>query len=133
MASSLTAGVHYKYNDGISEVNNHALNLLNANGISRQQGVDYTLYASKLFTTTARPVLLEAGGRATKASGMVGGIHRWLQLRLLKAMRGVRHGQPRAGARNTKHSLGITGRLAAWYGRKSDWWTIDAAYVVNKH
>ena len=64
---ALTAGVHYKYNDGISEVNNHALNLLNANGISRQQGVDYTLYASKLFTQLPRPVLLEAGGRATKA------------------------------------------------------------------
>ncbi len=35
-------------------------------GLSRKQGVDYTLYASKLFTQLPRPVLLELGGRATE-------------------------------------------------------------------
>ncbi len=68
---ALTAGVHYKYNDGISEVRSEVkkdagADLLGNAGLSRQQGVDYTLYASKLFTQLPRPVLLELGGRATK-------------------------------------------------------------------
>ena len=67
---ALTAGVHYKYNDGISEVNRSrgcgCGVLANVAHIPDQQGVDYTLYASKLFTQLPRPVLLELGGRATE-------------------------------------------------------------------
>ena len=34
--------------------------------IPNHDGVDFTLYASKLFTQLPRPVLLELGGRATE-------------------------------------------------------------------
>src|ERR1035441_7899483 len=47
---ALTAGVHYKYNDGISEVNREVGGLLASHGISRHDGVDYTLSASKRYT-----------------------------------------------------------------------------------
>jgi len=68
---AVTAGVHYKYNDGISEVRSEVqrdagADLLGNAGLSRQQGVDYTFYASKMFTQLPRPVLLELGGRATE-------------------------------------------------------------------
>ena len=57
--------------------------LLGQHGLSREQGVDYTLYASKMFTQLPRPVLLELGGRATEGGlGRLGRIHPQLQRRL---------------------------------------------------
>src|ERR1700690_1734761 len=52
---ALTAGGPYKYNDAINEVRNEVkrdagADLLGNAGLSPKQGVDYTLYASKLFT-----------------------------------------------------------------------------------
>ena len=63
---ALTLGAHYKYNDGISTVNNQTGGAPAANGIKDHDGVDFTLYTSKLFTQLPRPVLVELGGRATK-------------------------------------------------------------------
>jgi hypothetical protein len=135
---ALTAGVHYKYNDGISEVRNEVRNgagadLLGSAGLTGHDGVDFTLYASKLFTQLPRPVLLELGGRGT---------------------RGVWEG---LGGFTSSYSFVFEGNvvvfvtdnlaLAAEYKQQpndyrpigslvraeGDWWTIDAAYVVNKH
>ncbi len=130
---ALTAGVHYKYNDGISEVNTETDGALAKAGIKDHDGVDFTLYASKLFTQLPRPVLLELGGRAT---------------------RGVWNG---LGGFTDNYNFVFEGNvvvfitsklaLAAEYKQQpadykpigdlvrsaSDWWTIDAAYVVNKH
>ena len=130
---ALTAGVHYKYNDGISEVNTEIDGALAKAGIKDHDGVDFTLYASKLFTQLPRPVLLELGGRAT---------------------RGVWNG---LGGFTDNYNFVFEGNvvvfitsklaLAAEYKQQpadykpigdlvrsaSDWWTIDAAYVVNKH
>ena len=79
--------MHYKYNDGISEVRNEvtqgAARLAGPTRPLAQEGVDYTLYASKMFTQLPRPVLLELGGRATEGGlGRLGRIHQQLQLRL---------------------------------------------------
>ena len=56
---ALTAGVHYKYNDGISEVNKEVGGLLASHGISRQQGVD--LHALRLETVHATAAARAAG------------------------------------------------------------------------
>ncbi len=63
---ALTAGAHYKYNDGTQRIDHDLGGALNAAGITGHDAADFTLYASKLFTQLPRPVLLEAGGRATK-------------------------------------------------------------------
>ena len=136
---ALTAGVHYKYNDGITGVRDEVTagaagtDLLGQHGLSREQGVDYTLYASKMFTQLPRPVLLELGGRATEAvwDGLGGFTHSY---------RAVFEGNV---------VVFLTGKLAlaAEYKemprnyqaidnlvkREGDWATLDAAYVVNKH
>jgi len=130
---ALTAGVHYKYNDGISEVNHEVGGALANAGIKNQDGTDFTLYASKLFTQLPRPVLLELGGRATEAvwDGLGGFTDNY---------RVVFEGNV---------VVFLTGNLAlaAEYKQQptdykaignlvrveDDWWTIDAAYVVNKH
>ena len=104
-----------------------------SHGLSRQQGVDYTLYASKLFTQLPRPVLLELGGRATEA--------------VWDGLGGFTHSYSAVFEGNVV--VFVTGKLAlaAEYKeqprnyqpignlvkREGDWATLDAAYVVNKH
>ncbi len=131
---AVTAGVHYKYNDGISEVNNHVGGALaSVANIPNHDGTDFTLYASKLFTQLPRPVLLELGGRATEAvwDGLGG---------FTRSYNFVFEGNV---------VVFVTGNLAlaAEYKQQprdykaignlvrveNDWWTIDAAYVVNNH
>jgi hypothetical protein len=135
---ALTLGAHYKYNDGIGEVRNEVTqgagaDLLGQAGLSRKQGVDYTLYASKLFTQLPRPVLLELGGRATEAvwDGLGGFTHSYsavfegnvvVFLTGNLALAAEYKEQPR--------DYQAIGNLVK---RESDWATLDVAYVVNKH
>ena len=135
---ALTAGVHYKYNDGISEVRSEVAkdagtDLMGNAGLSRQQGVDYTLYASKLFTQLPRPVLLEFGGRATEGvweglGGFTDSYNFVFEGNVVVfvtsnfALAAEYKQQPR--------DYQAIGNLVR---KEGDWWTIDAAYVVNKH
>ena len=135
---AVTAGVHYKYNDGISEVRSEVkrdagADLLGNAGLSRQQGVDYTLYASKLFTQLPRPVLLELGGRATEGvwEGLGG---------FTDSYRVVFDGNVVvfvtgnfALAAEYKEQPRNYQAIGSLVQKEGDWWTLDAAYVVNKH
>jgi hypothetical protein len=135
---ALTAGVHYKYNDGINEVRNEvrqgaAADLLGNAGLSRKQGVDFTLYASKLFTQLPRPVLLEAGGRATKAvwDGLGGFTDSYNFVFEGNAVVFVTDSI--ALAAEYKQQPRDYQAIGSLVRKEGDWWTIDAAYVVNKH
>jgi len=130
---ALTAGVHYKYNDGISEVNNEVGGLLASHGISRQQGVDYTLYASKMFTQLPRPVLLELGGRATEGvweglGGFTDSYNFVFEGNVVVFVTGNF-----ALATEYKQQPRDYQAIGSLVRKEGDWWTIDAAYVVNKH
>jgi len=130
---ALTAGVHYKYNDGISEVNSEAGGALAAAGISHRDGVDYTLYASKLFTQLPRPVLLELGGRATTAvwDGLGGFTSSYNFVFEGNAVVFVTSSIALAAEyKQQPRDYQAIGNLVR---KEGDWWTIDAAYVVNKH
>jgi hypothetical protein len=131
---AVTAGVHYKYNDGISEVNREVGGALaNVAHIPNHDGVDYTLYASKLFTQLPRPVLLELGGRATEG--------------VWEGLGGFTDSYNFVFEGNVVVFVTSNIALAAEYKqqprdytaigdvvrKEGDWWTIDAAYVVNKH
>jgi hypothetical protein len=130
---ALTVGAHYKHNDGLGEIDDELGGALSKNGLTHHDGVDSTLYASKLITQLPRPVLLELGGRVT--SGVWNGL----------------------GGFTSKYSFLFEGNvvvfvtsklaLAAEYREQpdeykpvgnlvrseGDWWTLDAAYVVNNH
>jgi hypothetical protein len=76
---AVTAGVHYKYNDTFNDLDQQltrklGVGLKDLTGLSANNGADFTLYASKLFTQLGRPVLLELGGRATRGAqlGLLG-------------------------------------------------------------
>ena len=130
---ALTAGAHYKYNDGINEVNDEVGGLLASHGISRQQGVDFTLYASKLFTQLPRPVLLELGGRATKGvwEGLGGFTDSYSYLFEGNVVVFVTGNF--ALAAEYKQQPSDYQAIGSLVRKAGDWWTIDAAYVVNKH
>ena len=135
---ALTAGVHYKYNDGINKVRNEVkrdagADLLGNAGLSRQQGVDYTLYASKLFAQLPRPVLLELGGRATEGvwDGLGGFTHRYnfvFEGNVVVFVTGNL-----ALAAEYKQQPRDYQPIGSLVQKEGDWWTIDAAYVVNPH
>jgi len=130
---ALTLGVHYKYNDGISEVNNQVFGLLASHGITRNHGVDYTLYATKMFTQLPVPVLLDLGGRATEG--------------VWEGLGGFTESYNFEFEGNIAVFLSHSWALAAEYKQQpadyrpigtlvqkaDDWLTLDAVYIVNKH
>jgi len=130
---ALTAGAHYKYNEGITTIDNELGGALHGIGIKYRQGADFTLYASKLITQLPRPVLIEAGGRATKAvwNGLAGFTDSYSFLFEGNVVVFVTSNLALAAEyRQQPNEYKPIGNLVRSEG---DWWTIDAAYVVNKH
>jgi hypothetical protein len=131
---ALTVGVHYKYNDGISEVNKEVGGALTSVAhIPNHDGTDFTLYASKLFTQLPRPVLLELGGRATEAvwDGLGGFTDEYNFVAEGNVVVFVTDNL--ALAAEYKQQPRDYTAIGDVVRKEGDWWTIDAAYVVNNH
>jgi hypothetical protein len=130
---ALTAGVHYKYNDSIRDIDKAVGGALTAHGISGDNGADFTLYASKLVTQLPRPVLFEVGGRATRAvwdglGGFTSGYNFVAEANVVVFVTGNFALAAEYKQQPTDYkAIGNLVRL------EDDWWTLDAAYVVNKH
>ena len=71
---ALTLGVHYKHNSNVDDIDRRLAGTLTNVGIVDDKGVDVTLYATKLFTATPRPLLVNVGLRSTEAvhAGLLG-------------------------------------------------------------
>lgn len=73
---AVTAGVHFKYNDGIEKINRHLGGALKSIGYDKNYGTDFTLTATKMFPTLAfgRPVIASVGLRNSRAAqiGLLG-------------------------------------------------------------
>jgi hypothetical protein len=130
---AVTAGAHYKFNDGIGEVNHEVGGALAAHGITHDSGTDFTLYASKLVTQLPRPVLFEVGGRATQAvwDGLGGFTPSYNFVVEANAVVFVTGNF--ALAAEYKQQPGSYKPIGNLVREEGDWWTLDAAYVVNKH
>jgi hypothetical protein len=130
---ALTLGVHYKNNDTTDQINQDLGGALRGIGIQGNDGVDFTLYASKLFTFLPRPVLLELGARATEGAhiGLLGFTDNYSfvfegNLVVFITDRLALAAEYRQKPFDYKPVPGLI-------GREDDWWTIDAAYVVSKN
>jgi hypothetical protein len=130
---ALTFGAHYKYNDTYDSLNNDLAGILKKIGVVRNDGVDFTLYASKLITFLPRPVLLELGGRATEGAqlGLLGFTDKYSFNVEANVVVFVTDSILLAAEYKQKPRdyTAIPGLIKA----EDDWWTLDAAYVVNKH
>jgi len=130
---ALTFGTHFKYNDTISGINNDLGGALSAHGFRHDDGVDFTLYASKMLTFLPRPVLIEAGGRATKGShlGLLGFTEDYNFLFEGNVVVFVTDSILLAAEYRQKPN--DFKPIPALIRPESDWWTLDAAYIVNRH
>ncbi len=130
---AITGGVHYKVNSGISSINRELGGALSSIGLGYNQGVDFTLYGSKLITFLPRPVLFNAGVRATRGAelGLLGfsrdysflfegSVAIFLTDWLILA------GEYRQQPNNYTPIPGVV-------NKSGDWVTIDLAWIVNKH
>jgi hypothetical protein len=107
--------------------------LLSSHGISNHDGTDFTLYGSKLFTQLPRPVLLELGGRATEAvwdglGGFTSSYNFVFEGNVVVFLTGNL-----ALAAEYKEQPRDYQAIGSLVRQEGDWWTIDAAYVVNKN
>jgi hypothetical protein len=134
---AITLGSHYKSNETRDDLDHDLGGALKMAGIKDSAGEDVTLYASKLFTQLPRPVLLELGGRATRGvwNGLAGFTDNYSFLFEGNVVVFVTK-QIALAAEYRQQPNDYTpikvGRKTL-VGESGDWWTIDAAYVVNKH
>jgi len=106
---------------------------LDAMGITRNHGTDFTLYFSKTITSLPRPVIVNAGVRMSDAVhiGLLGFTNKY---------RALFEGNVIVLA--TDH-LGLSAEyrmkpndydpIPGLIEREDDWWTLCACYVVNNH
>jgi hypothetical protein len=130
---ALTFGVHYKYNDTINDIDRDLGGALRNIGIADNDGVDFTLYATKLFTQLPRPVLVDFGLRATEAAhlGLLG---------FTKGYEIMAEGNVMVFVTD-KWLVGAEYRMKPNEYRRipglvegeNDWWTICMGYCVNDH
>lgn len=73
---AITAGIHFKHNEGIKKIDARLAGTLRGMGYERHYGVDYTITATKMFPKLAfgRPVVLTSGMRISRAAqiGLLG-------------------------------------------------------------
>jgi len=73
---AVTAGVHFKYNHGVDQMNRRVNKAFTAIGYDKNCGTDFTLTMTKMFPKLlcGRPVILTGGLRLSKASqlGLLG-------------------------------------------------------------
>ena len=70
---AITGGVQFKYNEGISDINDRLGHVLNTIGYDKSNGVDYTLTASKTLNydwTFKRPLIVSVGWRNSSAADL---------------------------------------------------------------
>jgi hypothetical protein len=130
---AVTFGTEYKYNETVNQINSDLHGTLRSSGIKDNEGVDFTLHATKMITVLPRPIIVTAGLRSTEAAQM--GLLGFTDERRL-----VGEGSVCVLAtdklvfcaeyrQNPNDYKPIPGLLAP----EADWWTVCAAYILSKH
>ena len=135
---AVTAGVHYKYNATINEFNNELGGALNkVVGVKDYQGVDYTLTATKMFKDVLpRPFFVSGTVRNTDSvdTGWLGFTNE--RRTVFEGNVGV-FVRPdfvlAAECREMPNDIKLKQLPPGVLGVPSDWWTLAAAYVIDRH
>jgi hypothetical protein len=130
---ALTAGIHYKYNDSVDAIDRELTGTLHNIGIDDNEGVDYTLYASKMLTFLPRPLLVNLGLRNSEAAhiGLLGftGDREFLfegNLVLFATKRLAIGAEYRQKPDKYQPIPGLI-------EDEDDWWSVVFGYVFNNH
>ena len=136
---ALTFAVQGKYNGNIQDISNALAAAgvpqgLGYIGYGRDYGVDFVLTASKAFDIYGHPLIFSVGGRASDAAqlgylgfgggynvtvegNVVFGVTNWLLLAFEYRQKPNPYNQ----------------NLSPLIGGENDWWTIGAAFILDKH
>ncbi len=130
---AITFGIHYKYNDTINKINNDLFGTLRNIGIKDNDGIDYTLYASKMLKFLPRPVLINMGLRSTKAAHM--GYLGFTDDRRIRFEGNVVIFVTNKLALGAEYRQKISTykEIPGLVGSESDWWSFVFAYIFNDH
>ncbi len=146
---AVTAGIHYKTNTNIFDLNedltapgllpNGALK--DVSGIKDDSGIDYTLYITKMIPAS-RPLLINLGLRNSEAAhlGLLGftgerkttfeGNIVWFAGKQFALAAEYRQ---KPNEYNPINSTTTGLPIESLVGEEEDWWTICFGYVVNSH
>jgi hypothetical protein len=130
---AITAGAHYKYNSGAAEIDNQLHGELTAIGLSEAQGVDFTLYGSKLLTFLPRPVVVSLGGRATTSAetGLLGFTDYYSFV--FESSVAVLLTKRIMVAAEFKEIPDNFTPIPGLIGKPNNWYTFALGYVINPH
>jgi len=129
---AVTFGVHYKYNDTVEDIDSNLNGTLSAIGIEDNDGIDYTLYASKTLNFLPRPVLVNAGVRNSNAAhaGLLG----FTDDRefLVEGNIVVFVTDNLAIGAEYRQKPDNYDEIEGLVAGEDDWWSVVAAYVINE-
>jgi hypothetical protein len=130
---AVTAGVHYKLNTTVLDIDQELGGALRGIGIADDAGFDYTLYASKMFTAPPRPVLLNAGVRSTQAAHI--GLFGFTDVRdfVFEGNAVVLVTDRLAMGAEYRQKPDAYDEIPGLIGNEDDWWSLVFGYVANDH
>jgi hypothetical protein len=130
---ALTLGVHYKHNNNIEDIDNRLLGTLESVGIKDEGGVDVTLYATRLFASLPRPLLVNVGLRSTEAAhaGLLGFTDE--RKTVLEANFGLLVLDNLVIGGEYRQKPDEYTSIPGLIGDEDDWWDVFVTYVVNDH
>ncbi len=132
---AVTAGVHYKNNTSIRSIDRDLGGaLFSSLGVADNDGVDYTLTATKLFKDVLpRPFFVSGTIRNTSAA-QIG----WLGFTdqrdtVFEGNAGVFVTDKLIVAAEYRQKPDQLQQVSGVLGKEDDWWTLAASYIVNDH
>jgi len=128
---AVTVGAHYKHNEDINGIDRRLGGLLTTLGLDDNDGLDFTLTASKTLTCLPRPTIVSAGARASKAA----------QLGFLGFTNGYDVTFEGSAVMLVTDRLAVgteyrqkpddLGQVSGLIADEDDWWDVHAAYILN--
>jgi hypothetical protein len=128
---AITAGVHYKYNNNIDEINRDLGDALETVGYNDNDGLDFTLTASKTITSLPRPVMFSVGARASRASqfGLMGFGDDYMVS--FEGNVDVLVTDKLAIGAEFRDKPDVMGRIKDLVAEDDAWWDVHAAYFLS--
>ena len=130
---AVTLGVHYKYNDTVDDMDDDLGGALSGIGVEGNEGVEFTAYATKLFTFLPRPLLVDLGLRVSKAAhiGLLGFTDEYKPT--FEGNVAYFAFDNIAFAAEYRMKPDEYGSIPGLVGPEDDWWTLDIAFIITKH
>jgi len=130
---AVTLGAHYKYNNDVHEINRRLMDTLNALGYDDNDGVDFTLTATKALAFLPRPVFFSAGARCSRAAhlGFLGFTNDYFVTLEGSALMLVTDRLAVGAEYRQKPDdlVAVPGLLA----NEDSWWDVHAAYILSNN